>query len=143
MNEHPLDFHPTQCKNFAAAYMQAARAERQASAAKMQFDTADRKHVTAKKHTCLAYRRFQAATKHYDLRRFKFSETVQKATARKRFFAAIRLHRLLSRKSDRLGRLAIAELNKFIEARELARHLSKHVDIAFQTVFSGNKARLL
>jgi hypothetical protein len=142
MNEHPLDLHQELCLFFCEAFMQADTAARHAAAAKMQSDTAYSQSKTAIKLSYVAHKRFIAADKHYDEVLLKLDK-VQSAKARKRFFTASRLFRLLSQKADLVRRSRTAAVSKYIAAKNHAAQLSKRVDDAFNTVFSGKRAMLL
>ena len=136
MNEHPLDFDfQEECKNFAAAYMQAATAENQARSALSQADTVNKQAATASKRAAAAYRQSIAADEH--------AAVVRSTTGRKQAAAADRLACRLRRKAICLWRLAEKFSKKSRAASIHADKLINYVDISFNTVFSGNKARLL
>ena len=139
MNEHPLDLHPEECKNFAADYMQATRAATRADLFIRQADILYKQAVTASKRADAAHRRSIAATKHA----VAVQSTSQSATARRHAAAAILVACQLIRKGRRLWRLADLFSKTARAAGTHANILSNHVEYSLKTVFSGNKARLL
>ena len=155
MNEPPLDFHPEECENFAAAYIQAATADHQETVALCQAITAKRQAITARKRAAAAWQKFIAVDKHADKMR---SDKYTKYSARAdQFTAAIRLSVIAERQciaafnqaatlrmfSDAADRKAAKARKHLLEARRHAAQLANHVALSFNTIFSGKKARLL
>ena len=91
--------------------------------------------LAAEKQASVSYRLFIAAKKH--------AVKMRSATARKHAAAADRLSCRLSRKANRLWRLANASLRNVIAASLHAKQLATSVACLYNTTFSGKKARLL
>ncbi len=142
MNEHPLDFHQEECKNFAEAYMQAETASKRAAAAKMQAATANMQAVTADKHAKIAFGLFKAVCRIYAKgqpvqQQAKFQQQAKKVVA-----ADIRSS-LLFQRAERLRWRANAFSKESLAASMYAAQLATSVASSFNTTFSGKKARLL
>ena len=140
MNEHPLDLHPELCVDFAEAYtsaacMDAADARERAAAEEMDAATSNMEAVKADKLFKLSYARYISSSKHLkkDRSPAAISHTIE---------AAIRARRLRV-KAQRLKRLANFLRKEADGASKWAAQLSTSVESSFNTVFSGNKARLL